>query len=100
VGAWRGKRAILAEVGAAVAQLDQVAVVDGAEICAHPAHDLLAGHHGERRLRTDLGGKGAGTLHHRLGRVEQLVDEPDCQCLLGADQSRCQQQIDGPPDPH
>ena len=48
---------------------------------------------------TDLGGKGAGTLQHRLGRIEQLVDEPDCQCLLGPDQSRCQQQIDGPADP-
>ena len=40
-----------------------------------------------------------GALHQRLGRIEQLVDEPDGQRLLGAHQPRCQQQIDGAADP-
>src|SRR5688572_27237658 len=59
----------LAEIGAAVAQLDQVLVVDAGEARTHAAHDLFGGPHGERRLRGDLRGQRVGSAHERLGRV-------------------------------
>src|SRR5262245_59253807 len=75
----------LLEVGAAVAERDQVLILDAGELLAHAPHHLLAGAHGEGRLGGDLLRQGLGPLHQGLGRVEQLVDEADGQRLLGLD---------------